>query len=104
MISLAIMCCVNGLAEMEAIIDVPISATPVEVPGLSMTTGLSIDHENRTMVVQMDNEPGARPQKGVGSADIVYETELYNGGYTRYTVVFNDTIPEKIEAIRSAAW
>lgn len=53
------------------------------------------------MVAQMDNEPGARPQKGIASADIVYETELYNGGYTRYTAVFNDTIPEEIEAIRS---
>ena len=68
----------------------------------SITTGLPTDHEARTMVCQMDNEPGARPQKGIGSADIVYEVEIYDGGYTRYTAVFNDTIPEKIEAIRSA--
>ena len=70
--------------------------------GRSITTGLPTDHEARTMVCQMDNEPGARPQKGIGSADIVYEVEIYDGGYTRYTAVFNDTIPEKIEAIRSA--
>jgi len=71
--------------------------------GLSITTGLPTDHdEARIMVCQMDNEPGARPQKGIGSADIVYEVEIYDGGYTRYTAVFNDTIPEKIEAIRSA--
>ena len=69
---------------------------------LSITTGLPTDKAATTMVVQMDNEPGARPQKGIGSADIVYEVELYNGGYTRYTAVFNDTIPELIEAIRSA--
>ena len=68
----------------------------------SITTGLPTDHEARIMVCQMDNEPGARPQKGIGSADIVYETEIYDGGYTRYTAVFNDTIPEQIEAIRSA--
>ena len=73
-----------------------------EGTGVSITTGLPTDHEAHTMVVQMDNEPGARPQKGIASADIVYEIELYNGGYTRYTVVFNDTIPELIEAIRSA--
>ena len=68
----------------------------------SITTGLPTDHEARIMVCQLDNEPGARPQKGIGSADIVYEVEIYDGGYTRYTAVFNDTIPEKIEAIRSA--
>lgn len=68
----------------------------------SITTGLPTDQaEARIMICQMDNEPGARPQKGIGSADIVYETEIYDGGYTRYTAVFNDAIPEKIEAIRS---
>ena len=68
----------------------------------SITTGLDTDHPAHTMVCQMDNEAPARPQMGIGSADIVYEVELYNGGYTRYTAVFNDTIPEQIEAIRSA--
>ena len=70
--------------------------------GRSITSGLPTDHEARIMICQMDNEPGARPQKGIGSADIVYEVEIYDGGYTRYTAVFNDTIPEKIEPIRSA--
>ena len=73
-----------------------------EGTNLSITTGLPTDTAPTTMVVQLDNEPGARPQKGIGSADIVYEIELYNGGYTRYTAVFNDNIPELIEAIRSA--
>ena len=68
----------------------------------SITTGLPTDHEARVMVCQLDNEPGARPQVGSGSADIVYELEIYDGGYTRYTAVFNDEIPEQIEAIRSA--
>ncbi len=77
-------------------------AALAEGANVSITTGRPTDKEAHTMVVQMDNEPGARPQKGIASADIVYEVELYNGGYTRYTVVFNDTIPEQIEAIRSA--
>ena len=68
----------------------------------SLTTGLPTDHEYKPMVVQMDNEPGARPQCGISDADVVYETEVYRGGYTRYTVVFNDTIPAKVEAVRSA--
>ena len=68
----------------------------------SLTTRLPTDHEYKPMVVQLDNEPGARPQCGIASADVVYETEVYGGGYTRYTVVFNDTIPELVEAVRSA--
>ena len=62
--------------------------------GTSITTGKPTSEPAHTMVCQMDNEPPARPQVGVGSADIVYETETYNGGYTRYTAVFNDTIPD----------
>ena len=76
--------------------------TSVASAEVSLTSGRNIDHANHEVIVQLDNEPGARPQKGIGSADIVYEVELYNGGYTRYTAVFNDTIPDMVEAIRSA--
>ncbi len=69
---------------------------------LSLTTGLPTDKAYKPIVCQFDNEPGARPQCGMASADVAYETEVYNGGYTRYTCVFNDTIPEKVEAVRSA--
>jgi hypothetical protein len=68
---------------------------------VSLTTGLPIDHANKFVTVQIDNEPKARPQKGLAAADVVYEIELYNGGYTRYTAVFNDTIPTLVEAVRS---
>ena len=47
---------------------------------VSITTGLPTTEPARIMVVQMDNEPKARPQKGIASADVVYEIELYNGG------------------------
>lgn len=53
-------------------------------------------------IVQIDNEPKSRPQIGIGMADVIYEVELYNGGYTRYTAVFMNDYPEKLEAIRSA--
>lgn len=93
-----LLCCVFS-AGAEVITDVAITETALL--RYSLTTGLASEHEDRTMVAQMDNEPGARPQKGIASADIVYESETYNGGYTRYTAVFNDTIPKEIEAIRS---
>ena len=73
-----------------------------EGANVSITTGRPTEKGATTMVVQMDNEPSARPQKGIASADVVYEIELYKGGYTRYTAVFNDNIPDQIEAIRSA--
>ena len=79
------------------------SAATSQKNGISITTGLPTDQKDaRVMICQMDNEPGARPQRGIGSADIVYETEIYDGGYTRYTAVFNDVIPEQVEAVRSA--
>ena len=78
------------------------SAAPSQEKGVSITTGLPTDQtEARMMICQIDNEPGARPQRGIGQADIVYEVEIYDGGYTRYTAVFNDHIPEQIEPIRS---
>ena len=77
-------------------------AATAEGANVSITTGRPTDKAAKTMVVQMDNEPGARPQLGIASADIVYEVELYNGGYTRYTAVFNDNVPDLVEAVRSA--
>lgn len=69
---------------------------------LSKTTGLPTDKEYKAIAVQFDNTGAARPQLNMSRADVVYEMEIHNGGYTRYTAVFNDTIPEKVEAIRSA--
>ncbi len=94
-LALALTLCSCAFAEQPVLTDVPASAA-------SITTGMAKDTPNRIILSQMDNEPGARPQMGIGSADIVYEIETYNGGATRYTAVFNDEIPEQIEAIRSA--
>ena len=90
------------IALMLAVLMMLACAAVAEGTGLSITTGMPTDKPAQVMVVQMDNEPKARPQKGIASADIVYEVELYNGGYTRYTAIFNDTLPELVEAVRSA--
>jgi len=97
-LSILLLQCLPALSEMDVIEDVPLESNDINI---SVTTGMPTGQNQATMVVQMDNEPGARPQKGIGSADIVYEVEIYNGGYTRYTVVFNDQVPEEIEAVRS---
>lgn len=69
---------------------------------ISLTTGLPTDHEYKAMAVQFDNTPDARPQLNMSAADVIYELEIANGGYTRYTAIFNDKIPETVEAVRSA--
>lgn len=43
--------------------------------------------QRRPLNVRIDNAPPARPQSGLGSADMVFET-LAEGGITRFTAVF----------------
>lgn len=78
--------------------------TPVHVfdPDISPTTGLRAQSAYQPFVVNLDNEDGARPIYGIAAADVVYEMPVYNGGYTRYTAVFNDTLPDFVEGVRSA--
>ena len=74
-----------------------------EAVNYSLTTGLPTEKtEQKLVAVQFDNTGKARPQVNMIDADVIYEAELTNGGYTRYTAIFNDTIPELVEAIRSA--
>ena len=70
--------------------------------GLSPTTGKATERPYKPVMVNLDNEPGARPQIGLAAADVVYEMVLYEGGYTRYTAVYNDRLPEYVEGVRSA--
>ncbi len=81
------------------VVDAPLEVEALVV--LSPTTGLPLVGEYRPMVVQISNEPDARPQWNFSKADVVYETVLYKGGYTRYTAVFNDEIPHKVGPVRS---
>ena len=74
-----------------------------EAVNYSLTTGLPTDKTLQKLIaVQFDNTDKARPQVHMIDADVIYEAEMWNGGYTRYTAIFNDTIPELVEAVRSA--
>lgn len=72
-----------------------------ESTGVSLTTGLPTDKEYKPITTTFDNASGARPQKGIGSADVVYELVVQSDNYTRYLAVFNDELPETVEAVRS---
>lgn len=68
----------------------------------SLTTGLPTDKPYKALAVQFDNTADARPQMNMSYADVIYEMEIHNGGYTRYTAIYNDNIPDIVEAVRSA--
>ena len=52
------------------------------------------------LVVKIDNAPGARPQTGFNSADIVYE-EIVNDNLTRFAMVFQSHDSNPVGPIRS---
>lgn len=55
----------------------------------------------RPIAVVVENHPDARPQSGLGSADLVYET-LAEGGITRFLAVYQTQNTENIGPVRSA--
>ncbi len=55
----------------------------------------------RPLSVKIENSPEARPQSGLNSADVVYET-VTEGGITRFNCIFQSTIPQTVGPVRSA--
>jgi len=58
----------------------------------------SLDHPS--LAAKIDNNIRARPQVGLGRADIVYEI-LVEGGATRHIAVWHSDVPEEVGPIRS---
>lgn len=57
--------------------------------------------KGRSIAVMINNHPKARPQSGLGQADVVYEL-LAEGEVTRFLAIFQSERPEKIGPVRSA--
>lgn len=55
----------------------------------------------RIVSVKIENSPAARPQSGIQSADVVYET-ITEGGITRFNCMFHSQVPEQVGPVRSA--
>lgn len=66
----------------------------------SALSGLPVTEEKGVFAVTIGNNPGARPQSGLGEADIVYEV-LAEGGITRYMAIYHSRPAEKIGPVRS---
>ncbi len=69
----------------------------------SPTTGKEGDSTYMPVIVQIENEPPARPQAGLQDADIVYES-MIEAEATRFTCIYNDVYPEEVGPIRSARY
>ena len=68
-------------------------------------TGLPVDDpaklQRRPLMVRVGNDPAARPQVGLNSADMVYE-EITEWWVTRFTAIFLSQTPTTVGPVRSA--
>jgi Protein of unknown function (DUF3048) N-terminal domain/Protein of unknown function (DUF3048) C-terminal domain len=73
-------------------------------PPVSPLTGLPPSSASQLLapavVVKIDNIDVARPQSGIGQADVVYE-EMVEGGLTRLAAVFQSSYPTVVGPVRS---
>lgn len=69
----------------------PLTGMPLADPAFAAHSAL---------VVKIDNAPGARPQTGFNSADIVFE-EIVNDNLTRFAMVFHSQGSDPVGPIRS---
>jgi len=67
----------------------------------TISQGIGLANNQVPIIVMIDNHKDARPQYGIGSADIVYEA-LAEGGITRFMAIFIGKNIAKIGPIRSA--
>src|SRR6478735_2902184 len=68
----------------------PLTGLPITDPAVA---------QRQALVVKIDNHPDARPQSGLGVADLVYEENVEK--LTRFAAVFQSTTPDPVGPIRS---
>lgn len=84
--------------------EVPVVETPI--PGqkyYSLLTGQEVDKvvsERPILGIMIENSEEARPQTGLDSAGIVFET-VTEGGITRYLALYQENMPEEVGPVRS---
>lgn len=59
------------------------------------------DITRRPLSIKIENSSAARPQTGLNSADVVYET-ISEGGITRFNCIFHSKLPDVVGPVRSA--
>src|SRR3712207_2257043 len=81
------------------------TAAPVPPPAvLWPLTGVEseedADVDRPALAVKIENSVQARPQTGLGDADVVWE-EVVEGGIARYVAVYHSSFPEQVGPVRS---
>lgn len=74
---------------------------PVRWPFSGVIIEEGDDITRRPLSVKIENSSAARPQLGLNSADVVYET-IAEGGITRFNAIYQSTIPDQLGPVRSA--
>lgn len=74
---------------------------PPRWPFTGRDAGADDDVTRRPLSVKIENSRAARPQFGLNSADVVYET-IAEGGITRFNGIFHSKVPGKLGPVRSA--
>ncbi len=78
------------------------SGSPTPAPMTSSPlTGEPVRSGRPVLAVKVDNVSPARPQTGLGQADLVY-LEQVEGGLTRLMAVYSSTLPARVGPVRSA--
>jgi hypothetical protein len=82
---------------------VPATTTTIAPTPVMPLTGLPITDPSiaarPAVVIKVSNDPGARPQSGINSADIVFEA--WGAGPTRFATIFQSTDAPTVGPIRS---
>jgi len=96
-----------GTAAAAADAPAPSSTTPppppppVYWPLTGLESGTVPAHPaHPALAVKIENSPDARPQTGLGAADLVWE-QVVEGGISRYVAVYHSTLPAEMGPIRS---
>ncbi|MFO7698478.1 MAG: DUF3048 C-terminal domain-containing protein [Anaerolineae bacterium] len=82
-----------------------LTPTPTRADNISPLTGLEADPElihRRVLAFRVGNDPGIRPQDGLGAADIVYEEIMDGWTVTRFTALFLESEATRVRPLRSA--
>lgn len=78
----------------------PSSSHAAPAVAVSPLTGVPSNSQQTILAVKIPNTPEARPQAGLGHADMVVE-ELVEGGMTRLAAYFQSDLPGRVGPVRS---
>ena len=87
------------VAASERVVPQPPPALRWPYTGLDAPNAASV--RRRPLSVKIENSSAARPQTGLNSADVVYET-IAEGGITRFNCIFQSNVPKTLGPVRSA--